>query len=127
MAIAIRVTKKVPRRMLMYLGHKAAISIPAETPLRTVQRANWLARNPRPAKNVPALAPGDIEFFWMVRRSSNGFHKTSPYRVAVAEVMIRPQSAVTEIARGAVTAWPKSAALGVLEYRVQSYQKMATG
>jgi hypothetical protein len=52
---------KHPRRILIHLGHKAAISIPVEIPLRTMQRASCEARNDKPEKKVPALAAGVIE------------------------------------------------------------------
>ena len=104
----------------MYLGHSAAMSMPAAIEFVTMHRAIALARKPIPAKKVPALAPGLNEWVWMARRSWKGFHRTSPYISAVADVTRSPQSAVMHIAIGAVTICPNRAALGVLAYLVQS-------
>lgn len=77
-AMARMVNKQLPRRMLMYLGHKAAMSMPPETQFKTMQSANWLVRNPRPAKNVPALAAADMGRSCIARSRTSGFHKISP-------------------------------------------------
>ena len=96
------------------------MSMPAAIELVTIHRAIALARKPRPAKKVPARAPGLNEWFWMARRSWKGFHRTSPYISAVADVTRSPQSAVMHMAIGAVTICPNRAALEVLAYLVQS-------
>ena len=85
----------------MYFGHRAAKSIPPDMLLRTMHSDSWLARKPTPAKKVPALPLDELLCRCTVRRSSNGFHKYSPYMVAVAEVIKRPQRAVILTVNGA--------------------------
>jgi hypothetical protein len=106
--------------MLIQRGQRAAMSMPVEIALRTMQRAIWEARKARPEKKVPARAAGVKETFWMWRRSSKGFQKYWPYIWFVADVMMTPQRAVMMMVRGQVTPWPKRDAFGVLAYRVQS-------
>lgn len=77
-AAARMVNKQLPRRILIYFGHRAARSMPPETQLSTMHRANWLARNPRPAKKVPALAAGERVFSCIKSKRTRGFHKISP-------------------------------------------------
>lgn len=96
------------------------MSIPVEIPFSIWHKASWSTKNPRPAKKVPALAAGVIECTWTVNRSSNGFQIYSPYMVAAALVMMIPHTDVTTMKMGAQMSCPKSAALGVLAYRVQS-------
>jgi hypothetical protein len=74
-ATEMMVRIKQPRLILIHLGHNAAMSMPVEIPLRTMQRESCDTRNASPEKKVPALAAGVIGVDWINSRSSKGFQK----------------------------------------------------
>lgn len=95
------------------------MSMPAGTEFSTIHSAIWLASSPKPAKKVPARDAAVMDC-WAYSSKRNGFQNTCPYIRLDAEAMRTPQSAVTQMVIGAVTACPKRAAFGVLAYLVQS-------
>tara|TARA_R110002060_G_scaffold40681_1_gene52022 strand:- start:249 stop:533 length:285 start_codon:yes stop_codon:yes gene_type:complete len=64
-ATAMMVRMKHPLRILIQRGHRAAISIPVDMALRTIQSAIWDARKQSPEKKVPARVAGDMDCDWM--------------------------------------------------------------